>query len=615
MQSKPNDVRRVDPEQIDPPCEEPEEEEPVIDIPKLRELPPDELKKIRRQHQKWLETKGRKGKQADLSFANLQQAALGGANLRQVWFRGANLQQASFHASSLREAHLQNANLTGATGLLASQLAGANVSGATLPKNIHEFKELEQVEKITQKAQKLFLSVLLVCVYCWLTIATTTDVGLLTHSGSSPLPIIQTNIPLAGFYWTAPLVLLGLFFWFHLYLQRLWEQLAKLPAVFPDGKTLNEKVYPWLVSGLVCSHVQLLRKRRPPLSRLQTGLSILLAWWVVPGTFAFFWLRYLPKHHWAGTIEHIMLLVVACIFAAWTQALAKKTLRGQLWPSLPLTQKGEFVAWFISFLKRSWKLTFFGMMIFLLAAVISDGAIQGIPPPKPVYTPQKGEQALRAERPPPPTRPAGGLLNHLMRRYRTIIPELLPSIPLVGARAFADLSAQDVSTRPPNWTLMREEAVEDIVLGAQLRKTDLRAALAHQAFLVKADLREANLQEADFSQANLAKGNLQKANFQEAILREANLREADLFQAQLLNADLQKGNLVRANLQKADLISANLEEANLEEANLRGANLQWVNLQGANLQKALMEVKYIARKKIICSFVYIKKLTSNHDFV
>ncbi len=95
---------------------------------------------------------------------------------------------------------------------------------------------------------------LLGCAYAWLTIATTTDARLLTNSASSPLPIIGTDIPIAWFYWAAPVLLLGLYSYFHLYLQRLWEGLSELPAVFPDGKALHKNAYPWLLNGLVRAH-------------------------------------------------------------------------------------------------------------------------------------------------------------------------------------------------------------------------------------------------------------------------------------------------------------------------------------------------------------------------
>ena len=346
-----------EPEQVTPPSDQPEEQ--TAEAPQYREISPDELKEILDQHRVWWETEGKDGKRAYLDGANLQEANLEEANLQEAnleeanlqsailveanlqkanlvkanlqkanleeanlqkaYLGAANLQKAAFNLTILREANLQDAKLTDATGLLANQLAGANVSGAILPDYIQLSEGLSQVEEISKKAGKLFISMLLGCVYAWLTIAMTTDVGLLTNSTSSPLPIIQAKIPITGFYWAAPLILFSIYVWFHFYLQRYWQSLSSLPAVFPDGKELDEKVYPWLLNSLVRPNFTLLRENGPPLSRLMVVISIVLAWWVVPLTFVFFWLRYLPKHHWEGTIEHIILIVVACVFAGWSR--------------------------------------------------------------------------------------------------------------------------------------------------------------------------------------------------------------------------------------------------------------------------------------------------------
>ena len=195
--------------------------------------------------------------------------------------------------------------------LLVGSLAGADLTNAKLPDAIKEFEGLSHVTETSRNARKIFLGLILGCVYTWLTIATTTDVRLLTNSASSPLPIIQTEIPIVWFYWAAPAVLLCVYFYLHLYLQRLWQGLAALPAVFPDGKPLDERAYPWLLNGLVRAHVQRLKRGRPALSRFEACISIVLAWWLVPLTLMMFWLRYLPRHDWSGTILQIALIVAA----------------------------------------------------------------------------------------------------------------------------------------------------------------------------------------------------------------------------------------------------------------------------------------------------------------
>lgn len=97
---------------------------------------------------------------------------------------------------------------------------------------------------ISQNARKTFFALIAAALYSWLTIATTTDAELITDTASSSLPIIGTEIPLAGFYLMAPLILLAVYFYFHLYLQRLWRGLSTLPARFPDGRRWTRRPTP-----------------------------------------------------------------------------------------------------------------------------------------------------------------------------------------------------------------------------------------------------------------------------------------------------------------------------------------------------------------------------------
>jgi hypothetical protein len=127
------------------------------------------------------------------------------------------------------------------TNLLPHQLAATNLSQAKLPREIESFELLETARGLAENASKVFLIILGAVAYTFLTIANTKDVQFITDVGTSQLPLINTQVPIVAFFIATPIVLLGVFIYFHIYLQRLWEALAKLPAVFPDGLTLDEK--------------------------------------------------------------------------------------------------------------------------------------------------------------------------------------------------------------------------------------------------------------------------------------------------------------------------------------------------------------------------------------
>ncbi len=443
--------------------------------------------------------------EANLSSAKLQKADLSGANLKGAVLIDANLRDAHLTRAILREANLQNADLSDATGLSGSQLAGTNLSGARIAESIAKFEGLSQVEEISRNARKVFFAVLLGCAYSWLTIATTTDARLLTNSPSSPLPIIQTEIPIAAFYWVAPVMLLTLYFYLHLYLQRLWRGLSRLPAVFPDGRALDERAYPWLLNGLARAYLSQLKDHRPSLSRLEIFLSTLLAWWMVPATLLLFWMRYLPRHDWVGTTLHIALIAIASAFWVLSRHLTKTTLRLEERPQYIWTKAlGD---------GRTYKGAMLATGIFGLSVIfyhLSLGAIDGIPSRflSPTYTvsipmPLKFTLVLKFP-------------NNGVSEFQRWVPR---AFELIHYSSFANLKEEEVSLKPPNWTGQDEEI--SLVKGASLKGRDLKFSNATRAFLVKADLRQANLTGANLVQADLRRANLEGADLNRTDLRGA----------------------------------------------------------------------------------------------
>jgi len=530
----------------------------AVETINYRQISQEELTKVLETHRMWIETGGKEGKKADLrktnlqkadlERANLQGALIGKANLQRASLSMANLKKADLYKTDLREADLQNADLMGATGLLVDQLAGANVSGAKLPPDIHKFAGLSQVEELSKSAKKLFTSLLVVCAYAWITIATTIDAQLLTNSTSSPLPFIGAKIPIVGFYWVGPLILLSLYFWFNLYLQRLWKELAKLPAFFPDGNPLDEKAYPWLLNSLLRVYFVNLRKKRQFLSLAEIGLSKLLSWWIVPSTLVFFWIRYLPRHDWLGTLFHVSLLVMAIVWGIWFQMLTKLTLKGQQLPFIHEEKPWANLKTVWNTTKRIGRVTTTGVMVLVLALAVSDALINAT------------ESGL----------------------HRHYIPIILQSL---GIRGFADLTDQDLSHKPLNW--FRDGEVPRLVKGIQLKGFDLRNASASEAFLVNANLTDAALQKAFLRGADLRHAKLTRAKLQNSVLRVALLTDADLSDAQLQGADLRMATLRRTTFEGANLENANLEGINVRVSSLRRAILRGTNLRRANLTTAL----------------------------
>ncbi len=260
--------------------------------------------------------------------------SLGKIRLKGARFRGATLIGADWSGldlmeTELQEADLTNADLSGVQSLLAERLAGANITNVKLSEGVHTFdSQLALIKDACSNARKIFLAMILASAYTVLTISSTDDGQLLTNSSSSPLPIIGAKIPIAGYYWISPAILLGFYLYFHLCMQRIWDRVARLPARLPDGRPIDGAVDPWLITGIIRSHFLQLKAEPMPFGRGQNVLSILLAWWLVPLTIAATAWDYLAIHEWVGTSIHIAIWAFAVSFGIASYMTARGTLRG-----------------------------------------------------------------------------------------------------------------------------------------------------------------------------------------------------------------------------------------------------------------------------------------------
>jgi uncharacterized protein YjbI with pentapeptide repeats len=559
----------------------------------------EEFSEILARHRRWIDSGGREGEKADFTGAQLSEWDFSGQYLNSVNFRDADLSKAIFQDANLeyadfRGADLGEADFTKSRHLMASQLAGADLSDCRLPEDLGEFTILPHVDATTRHAQTLFFTQLLVCVFCWLTIFVTTDPGLLANTIETPLPVINTKINIVMFYWAAPSLLFCLYLYFHLCLQRLWEAVANLPAYFPDGRPLPQRLHPWLLHGLIWAFFPRLRRDRPVLTWLQNLLNKFLAWWAVPLTLFFLWRRYLPAHEWVVTSIQIGLLTLAVTAAVAFSVFTRKTLGlKESRPFLLIT------AWRDLRLYQVGALFLMTGMIAVAFSIFSYYAFKGwFASEYRLFVKEEGEKEVRRE----PRK----LTDKMSAVFWKVLAE----------NSCANLAEAEVSTKPPNWTYKTPEDLK-AVTGAKLRGRDLRYANGFKAFLVNAELIRADLQQANLEVAYLQGANLEYAKLQGAELswaylqgsnlyraslqgargigarlQGATLKEAGLVEAQLSSAKMQEANLEKANARKVCLFHAMLNEAILKKAKLQEATLNGANLEGANLEEAdLREAK------------------------
>jgi len=521
---------------------------------------PDHLEILVRGPQFWAEWRAANPKAVpDLREADLSAIPLVNTDLKGADLTGAKMGNSNLEGTDLREAGLRGADLASAVGLLPDQLAGSDLTLAKLPKALDDFfKELKAAKEISDNAQKLFIAMLAACLYSWLTIAATTDANLMTNRASSPLPIIQVSIPIVSFFAVAPLLLVGVYFYCHFYLQKLWEELGSLPAFFPDGKPLQSRADPWLLSDLVRSHVAKLRPNRPFLSYLQSWVSTVLAWWSVPATLLLFWLRYMPRHDIGGTIVHASVAATSIAGGLFLHRLAADTLRGG--------DRRTF-DWKRAMLQpRAYRVLAVATISALGLVSISLGAING------ARTGLSGRDCWQQNEGP-----------------KAWVPRIMK---FFGYSPFADIGAADLALKPGNWT-SRDDLEK--VQGLLLYRQDLRYADLKSAFLPVSVLTEARLDGAD--------------------LLAADLRQSQFISAHLAKADLAGADLRDANLSAADLSRASLIAANLEGADFTGADLTYADFSGAKgLTPEQIKSAKNGRKAYFDDKTLLSGLESNNEF-
>jgi len=553
-------------------------------------------------HKEWLDSRGVLGKKANLRAAKLEGMELISANLRYADLQDANLKAADLLLADLRDAcmvranlqdscvvgaNLEGANLEGASlesamGLVARQLAGTNLRDASLPAQISHFDALAEFSKASQSSARMFAAMLLASFVSCLMIWKTTDVQLVSDSAILPFlhsPAASAALPTAEIYLIAPVLLLCVYLLFQYHLQRLWDSVLELPAVFPDGRVLGEK-QPRIVTGLLRLHFHWMNQDAPSTRLIEKCTSALLAYWIVPVVLVLFWGRYLTLQEIHGTILHELLVMAAAGIAFYATTKIGRPQARWVVSEQPKKNIAERL--------RQVKPATLAIILFVILTFLSIGTITGVPHGK-ERAPQFSSTSAK--------------------RWA---PAVLWTL---GYDPYADLTEAAVSAKPSDWHSGGTDNSDDLseVKGARLNESHFRYAQAYGIFLANAHLwrsdfygaflAEADLRGADFGQADLRLAILDRArmnhtNFDRARLDGANLARADLRNANLSYSSLLKANLVDARLDGASLYGAKLSAANLVRANMQKADLRDAQLDGANLEHADMQQAYLWSAKL-----------------
>lgn len=553
---------------------------------KANRLPEVETERLR-QHALWLSSQKAEGARLVLDGelqgmvlrdADLREARIS-ANLRGADLRGTKFTGADMDGAILWDSDLSYTDFSQASGLLPSAatnfcypLSGADLTGAALPDYVAQFPALANIAELCKNAGALFLTLITGDAVIQLMALKSTDLQLVTNTGTVTIPFLNAEVPSTTLFWLGPTLVLVNYVSLLFYMQRLWELFAGLPAVFPDGLTLNQKSYPWIATDLIRNYFPRLASRPQAFATAQRYLFVNLIYTVVPLSLVAMWARYLVAHDKAVTSAQI---VIEAVFAyTWYTflRLAKGTLRRRN-DSVLVPKRNLYIRTWIWFSQQIGPTAIALSCAFLLTSLTYRGCTTGVPDEhnRGLIDPRFADAEILPE-----SRTASQQrVAHILTRLR-----LSP---------FADLHEKELSKKPDSW--WQHPTVESVTVPADLQGRDLRYANFDSAFIVKGDMRYTNIERAYFTGADMRQINLSHTNARLAMFAHANMAGSVMDFANLQLADLRWTNVEKSQLIYADLRASFCRNTDFQGAAMNGANLYqsgmpWCNFRNADLSNA-----------------------------
>jgi uncharacterized protein YjbI with pentapeptide repeats len=401
------------------------------------------------------------------------------------------------------------------------------------------------------------------------------------------LPALNVDLPLVGFFFLTPILLLL----FHAYVLIQILLLGRTAATYndvldrtvrtsSDNAAMRQRLANTLFAQIFAGSPRERRGLLGGLLRMIAWLTLAIAPVLVLLLFQF---KFLPYHSplitW--TIRLVIVLDLIAVLVLWRAARR---------PDHEL----------------SWRFTLQGWMAWLCAAALAVFSWVAL-----TFPGEPHAQWTRFE-----SRAQTGLWQYT-DRWDGRPPECQSPSPLHRAFfRFDRLSLPDVDVVDPEQLAKMKPRSERIYAPSEqkhthsFRRRDLTCADLSRADLRRVDLSYAQFRGAQLVGADLEDADLAGANLEGAKLNHATLNDASLFLANLGNASLESAQLMRANLGSTWLTGASLKEAMLYGANLDNAQAQGADLSQARLEGAVLRATQLQGASLKASYLQFALLVA-----
>ncbi len=431
-------------------------------------------------------------------------------------------------------------------------------------------QRLKHIEEISKNARATWFSLLIALLFCGVTLLDVKDRDFFAYGAATKLPVIGVEVPVVGFFLSAPVLVLALYLYLHVYLAKLWRALA--PPFAVEDAALDDHVYPWLLADTAL-------RLRPDMPKrdfgwLSTLVSLVLGWAFAPFILGVFWVRSWPYHHEWLTLFLAGLFVGSLVMAVrsymrmhdWMLRDGGNTSDGPF-GFFGSTAKPLIALMVLGLITVSWEKT--------EGPVLNGSAF-------PIYSADL--YRLEFVQLPDDWEPRDLAWQSHERTNRETVEKEIRRDPPVGLERDAEGGFDPDAFDKAVMARLKEgfRKRRDVAV-ARLRKDDWK----------RVDLRRANLRKANLSGLDLQGAQMEGANLTGAQMEGANLRWAQMEGAYLRRAQMEGAYLFEAQMEGANLSGAQMEGANLSGAQMEGADLRWAQMEGANLSGAQMEEAYL----------------------
>lgn len=172
---------------------------------------------------------------------------------------------------------------------------------------------INRIDAITKNARNTWFALLAALVFVGVTLLSVEPVDFYGVGRATELPLVGVSVPTNQFFYIAPMLILAIYGYFHIYLIRLWDVLSDAPPRI-DRERLSDAVAPWLITDSALCFRRWRRedncRERRTLDRTKAFFNAVLIWCSGPAVLAALWWLSLPaRKPWMSGISGLMLVV------------------------------------------------------------------------------------------------------------------------------------------------------------------------------------------------------------------------------------------------------------------------------------------------------------------